>query len=157
MRTQDSGPNELPTDAGRGPAEVRETRQFGIRGLMWFTLFCALWCPQPMIFKEFWAAPRGFDLSHNHINMATVLIAWVVLLGFCCCQKFYGIFACHLLLPLLGTLYVVWRYGGRNLGHGLVLFVLAMNIVCFPGASLAMISRWLHRGGLPARSENDPK
>lgn len=138
MNADDASPT--PTTA-----EIRETRQFSIRGLMWFILLCALWCPQPRIFTEFWVAPRGFDLSANRINVACVFIAWVVLLAACYRQKFYGIFACHLVLPFLGTIYVVLRYGIGNLGHGFVLFVLAMNLACFPGAVLAMVVRWLRR------------
>jgi hypothetical protein len=151
------GDNNEPqgVDSAQPPAGASGTHQFSLRGLLWFAVLCALWCPQPIIFKEFWGAPRGFDLSQNRINLATVLIAWMVLSGFCYRQRFFGIFACHLLLPLLATLYVVWRYGGNSLGHALVLFVLAMNIVCFPGTSLAMILRWLRRGGLPTSSEND--
>jgi hypothetical protein len=140
-----SGENDNPPTTTQPATGDRETRQFGIRGLMWFTLLAALWCPQPIIFKEFWQAPQGVSLTGNHINVATVFFAWAVLLAASYRQRFYGIFACHLLLPILGTVYVVWQYGSRNLGHGLVLFVLAMNLACFPGTVLAMVFRWLRR------------
>jgi hypothetical protein len=147
----DKPPSE---DAGESAAEVREPRQFSIHGFLCFTLLCALWCPQPMIFKGFWEAPQGFDLTKNIVTLASVFLAWAILLLFCFRQRFYGIFVCHLLLPFAGTLYVLFCYGHRYMGHGFVLFVLAMNLVCFPGAVLAMISRWLRPAASRARPGN---
>jgi hypothetical protein len=133
------------------PSEGRETRQFGIRGMMWFTLLCALWIPQPTIFAEFWTAPRGFDLSKNNITVASVVIAWAVLAFACYRQRFYGIFLCHLLLPIIMTALIVLNHGSGNLRHGLVLFALVMNLICFPGMVVAMATRWLRRPAPPTK------
>jgi hypothetical protein len=134
-------------DAVQG-ATVRETRQFGIRGFLWFVLLCGLWFPLPRIFKEVWEAPRGYDFTQNTVTLTNVFLAWAVLSFFCLRQKFYGIFLCHLLLPVLGAGILLVRDGPSNLWHGFVLIVLVMNLACFPGTVLAMVSRWLHR---PAR------
>ncbi len=61
MATRVNGEAEEPSPGhtAQPPTEVRETRQFGIGGLLWFTLLCALWFPQPMIFKGIWESPQG--------------------------------------------------------------------------------------------------
>jgi hypothetical protein len=150
-------------DASRPPAadtegaaaDARETRQFGIRGFLWFILLCALWLPQPPIFKGAWEAPRGVDFTQNGIALTNIFLAWGVLSLFCLRQRFYGIFFCHLLLPLVGTGILLVRDGVQNLWHGFVLIVLVMNLVCFPGAVLAMVSRWLHRPARGTKPGND--
>ena len=143
MKERDQHANTIAPSSP--PPEGHELRQFGIRGMMWFTLLCALWIPQLIIFKEFWTAPRGFDLSKNNITVASVVIAWAVLAFAAYRQRFYGIFLCHLLLPFIMPALIVLHYGSGNLQHGLVLFALVMNLICFPGMVLAMAVRWLRR------------
>jgi len=117
---------------------------------------CSLWCSQAAILKTAYDAPRGGDFRESAAALTSIFLAWIVLSFFCYRQKFYGILSYHLLGPIVGTSFLLLRDDGMQTAwQGFVALVIVMNLVCFPGAVLAMVSRWLHRPSAAAKPPND--
>jgi hypothetical protein len=140
-----NGDSEKPpaVDAAEPAGEIRAARQFSLGGLLWFAVLFSLWCSQVAIAREYCRTGREVNLVDSPAWLTSIFLAWIVLSFFCYRQKFYWIFLCHCLLPLAFVLcHAPWW-------QAFVTITFVMNLLCFPGAVLAMVSRWLSRGKNP--------
>jgi hypothetical protein len=102
-------------------------------------------------FSQFTPRLMAFNLGPTFWRAAaTVGLAWVVLAGFYYYHRLFKTLAAHCLVPAgIATLLIGDRPGSSAWWHGLATLLICagffVNVLCFPFAVLAMVTRWLER------------
>ncbi len=142
--------------------ETSMAAQFSVRGALWFTVACSVYCSQ------FVALPQ-FDSRSWWRSVVAIFVAWLVLGLFLLAKGVRGMIVAHCFMPVVvlffGLVAFPWFWStGRSL-QDLRGFIQTLAIVClvssslsFPASVVRMVCRavWRRFGGAragPSRRE----